>query len=59
VTESKKAEIENDKEDLPYGVDADTAQQLMSGSTHLNSILGKLANSQHADAELQSRCSRS
>jgi hypothetical protein len=59
VTESKKAEIENDMNDLPYGVDADSAQQLMSGLTHLNTILGKLGNSEHTDAALRSRYSRS
>jgi hypothetical protein len=36
VTESKKAEIENDMKDLPDGVDAASAMQLMSGLTHLN-----------------------
>jgi hypothetical protein len=55
VTESKKAEIENDMEDLPYGVDAASAMQLMSGLTHLNAILRKLGNSQHSDAALRSR----
>jgi hypothetical protein len=45
----------NDMNDLPYGVDADSAQQLMSGLTHLNTILGKLGNSEHTDAALRSR----
>ena len=42
-------------DDLPYGVDASSAMNLMAGLTHLNAILGKLGNSAYSDAALRSR----